>query len=132
MALVDPRHALQQAGDASQQFRVVEGFRNVVVGAAGQAADAIGVLGLGRKHDDRQVGVPRFVDAIATAHAAAQVDAAHTWQHHVQQHQVGLRLREQFDRLFGGAGGQHRVVVCAEVLNQKLHDSGLVLDDEHG
>jgi hypothetical protein len=100
--------------------------------ARAQAADAIGVLRLGRKHDDRQIRVPRLVDAVATAHAAAQIDATHPGQHHIQQHQVGLRLSEQLDRLFGGAGGQHRVVICAEVLHQKLHDSGLVLDDEHG
>src|SRR6185437_7105044 len=71
-------------------------------------------------------------DAVATADTAAEIDAAHAGQHHVQQHQVGLRLREQFDRLLGGAGGQHRVVICAEVLDEELHNSGLVLDDEHG
>jgi RNase adaptor protein for sRNA GlmZ degradation len=63
---------------------------------------------------------------------AAQVDAAHAGQHHVQQHQVRLRSAEQLDRLLGGAGGQHRVVICAEVVHQKFHNSGLVLDDEHG
>jgi hypothetical protein len=32
------------------------------------------VLRLGRKHDDRQVGIARLVDVVTTVHAAAQVD----------------------------------------------------------
>ena len=78
-----------------------------------------GVWGRAFSRARRPLGPVRLLDAVAAAHLAAQIDAAHPWQHHVQQNQVGLRLSEQLDRLFGGTGGQHRLVISAEVLHEE-------------
>ena len=87
---------------------------------------------LARQHDDRQVGIPRIVDAVARAHQAADVVAAHVGQHDVEQDDVGPRLSQHLDRLGAGRRGQDAEVVVAQVLGQKVHDAGLVVDDEHG
>jgi hypothetical protein len=99
---------------------------DVVVGAAREPANAIGMLGLGAEHDDRQVGIPRVVDGVAAPDAAADVEAAHVGQQHVQQHNVGTGAAEHLERLLAVGRGQHRVVIGAQVLDEKVHDAGLV------
>jgi hypothetical protein len=110
----------------------VERLCDVVVGAAREPANAIGMLGLGAEHDDRQVGIPRVVDGVAAPDAAADVEAAHVGQQHVQQHNVGTGAAEHLERLLAVGRGQHRVVIGAQVLDEKVHDTGLVIHDEHG
>jgi hypothetical protein len=122
----------QDCADAREQLRIVERLGHVVVRAALEAADTVDVLGLGRQHDDRQIGIPGIVDAVARADGAADLVAAHVREHDVEQDHVGAGATEQLDGLGAGGGGQDGEVVVAQVLAQELDDSGLIVDDEHG
>ena len=104
--------ALQHGLDPGRQLQGIERLRQVVVGAAQQADDPLGLVAPGRQHDDRQI--------VVCAQALQHLEAADPGQHDVQHHEIG-RVR--------GHPGQRRFAVVdrghAEALQfQELPEHG--------
>ncbi len=76
--------AAQQRADARQQFGDRERLDDIVVGAGGEAADALAFLAARGQHDDRQLPWSR-----AGAQAPAELDAGQARQHPVEDHEIG-------------------------------------------
>ena len=63
---------------------------------------------------------------------AADVDARHLGQHHVEQHEVGADGVEQVEGLGAVAGDLHPEALAGEADGQGVDEAVLVLDDEDG
>ncbi len=114
----------QHRAHAGDQLAQTVGLGDVVVGTHLEAHHGVDLAALGRDHDDRHPALgPQL---------AADVDAVHLGQHHVQQHEVGAGGVEDVQSL--GAVARH---LDEEALALQTDDEGfdeglLVLDDEDG
>ena len=114
-----------QGLDPLQQHLDAERFRDVVVGAQGEADDLVGFLGLGGEHEDRY-GSGRF----ARPKLPANVQPVHSREHQVQDDQVGrigLRAAEPFNAVVGHGDF---VALALQVVNEHLGQRPFILDDK--
>ena len=116
--------APQQRLDARHQLGDRERLGHVVVGAAAEALEHV-VLGAARgQHEDRLLGP-------LGAQLAADVEAAHARQHHVEQHQrVAARRAPRRSPSSPDVDAGRRVAVVREHVAEAGADRRLVLDDE--
>ena len=80
-----PRRAAHQRAHPRHELVRAERLRQVVVGADLEADDAVGLLGTGREHDDRN----RRRLVRSAADETADLEAVDVRQHEIQDHQIG-------------------------------------------
>ena len=101
-----------------------ERLGHVVVATKVQTADAIGLLAARRQHQHGNLHV--FCSQLP-----AQLEAAHTRQHQVEDDQVRLLLLMQRVRRFAVCRRQDLVLLEAQVVRDRAQDAGVVFDDKH-
>ena len=116
--------APQQRLESGHQLDRLERLRQIVVGAELQADDLVDDLPPRREHQD-------WRGDAALAYRAADVEAVHSRQHHVEHDQVvaaALRAREAG---FPVAGRLDAVALAAEPIREREPKPRFVLDEEH-
>src|SRR5262249_14971815 len=114
--------AAEQRADAGGELLEAEGLGQVVVGSSLQSGNAVAHLLLGGKHQDGNVS-----GGFTLAQAAADFDAVHAWQEHVEDDKVRaqtLGLVEAADAV-GGVLDMEALVTHAKA--DKVHDALLVI-----
>ena len=109
--------------DAREELLHAERFRDVVVGAAAEAAHLVRLLSARRQKDHRHLR--DFADVIEHLEAAA------LRQHQIEKHQIGTLRVKETDRLFAVAGGDGLEVFVAQIDLETLAQSRFILDDEN-
>ena len=114
--------AAQDGFDAREELHGVEGLREVVVGAAPQAPDAVGIVPAGGEHDDGHVGSP-------LANAPADLEAVGFGQHDIEKHQIGALVEARH------AGGRtirpvQGVAMASQEIPQELRQVVIVVDKQ--
>ena len=100
----------------------LERLDDVVVSTGFEADDDVDRVALGGEHDDR--------DARFEADRAADVDAAQTGQHEVQEDQIGLAIAKHLHGL-GPVGAEHRIEpLAAQHDSEHLSERKVIVDDE--
>jgi hypothetical protein len=89
--LRDQKSVLQMRADADHDFFLAEGFENVIHSAGAEAFDnVLGFLFCGDEHHGGGI------HAMTPAQLATGLKSVHPRQHHVEQHQIGLKGRVSF------------------------------------
>ena len=104
------------------QLGQAEGLGQVVVGAAGEAADAV-LLGAQGGHQHHRHGLP-------AAQFVEQAEAVDAGQHDVQQHQVEAALAQRGQALGAVLAGAHGEAAGLEVAFQVRAQLGVVFHEE--
>jgi hypothetical protein len=112
----------QDRASSEGELPRAERFRDVVVDAELQPSDPVLLGGLGRQHDDRDLGVPTDL--------ADHRPPADVGQPEVDDQQVGGAVAPQLERLGARAGCQDTEALALEVAAHEVTDLGLVLHDE--
>ena len=118
--------APQQRGDARHQLTHAERLGEVVVGAALEAEDLVGLGVARRQHQDRRAAVHG-----AGADRPADGDAVEIGQHQVEQNQIealGVGARQGVPAVVDLLD---RVAAERQVEPQQFADGRVVLDDQH-
>src|SRR5580704_19315619 len=68
---------------------------------------------------------------LSLAKLLRDLDAAHLWQHHIQQNKVEALRRRDFQRRFAIAGDTDRKHLFSQALAQQAGHFGLVFYDQH-
>ncbi len=117
--------AAEDGGDARQQLAGGEGLGHVVVGAGLEAANAV-VLRLARcEHDDRDVR-----GRLVAAQAAADLDAAGSLDHPVEDDEVGHFLGGEHQGFVAVGGGADAVALVGEPVLEQFRKGGVVFDEK--
>ena len=117
--------AAQQRLDAGDQLGQRERLDDIVVGAGGEAAHALGLLAAGGQHDDRHA-----LGVAAGAQTPAELDAGEAGQHPVEQDEIGRMVAQM---QFSVVAARHAVDLEAlglEIVAQQQGERLLVLDDQ--
>ena len=111
----------------ASRHRELERLQHVIVGAGVEALDLLlFFLGGAGQHDDR-----RF-DALL-AQLLAGLEAVHVGQAHVEHDGGGLVLGGGGEALGGGGGADGaEALLQLELLDQRLTEVGVVVDDQDG
>ena len=118
--------AAEHGPDARREHAGAEGLGDVVVGAHLEAADDVALLPLGREHDhgDRRGLRPRL-------ERATDLQTVHAREHQVEQHEVGLLVADQTQRLLAGHRREDVVALLGEVVPHQFEQVLLILHNEH-
>ena len=116
------RGAPQDGLHAAAELAHRERLRDVVVGAELEAEHLVGLLGLRGEHDDRH--------GAARADRAADVEAVHPRQHHVEHDEVEVVLAQPVERLPAVERRNDVVALLAQGIGQQLLDRQLVVDEQ--
>jgi len=108
--------------DAREQLAQAERFGYVVVSAKLKAGDAIDLVLARSEHQYRHIAL--------LAQNAADREAIQSWQHHIEDQQVGPLAAGEFERLNTVAGGEHTVALAFEVVAQCLGKGRIVFDEQ--
>ena len=114
--------AAQHRANPRDQFRHAEGLGHVIVRAQFQADDFIGFLDSGGQHDHRR--------AALFAKVAHEFEAVHLRHHDVQQHQIGLLVAGDKQRLAPVVGGDGAKAIFAEIIGDHALHTDFVIDDQ--
>ena len=114
--------AAQDRADAGDQLAGAERLDHVVVGAEFEAEDAVDLLAASGEHDDRHVG--------GRSDLAGEVAAVAVGKHHVEQDHVGSGALVGRAGLVEGARDLGVEPLPRQVLEQRLRDALLVLNDQ--
>ena len=109
--------------DARQQLAQAERLGHIIVGSQFQADDFIQLLTLGRQHENGRV-------AAADAKLPADVIAAETWQHHIQNEQMRTLLCDGVHRQVSALAGGDLEGFAFEHLFQPQRDVRVIFDDQ--
>src|SRR6266508_2262667 len=109
--------------DAREQLAQAERFGYVVVSAKLKAGDAIDLVLARSEHQYRHIAL--------LAENAADREAIQSWQHHIEDQQVGPLAAGEFERLNTVAGGEHTVALAFEVVAQCLGKGRIVFDEQY-
>ena len=112
--------------DARLQFTHAERLGEVVIGAAVEPDDDVGLGVAGGEHQDGRVGV-----RAGRAHRAAERDAVEPGQHHVEHEQVECRRPRDVEGLAPVPEVLDREACQPQVELQQFTDGRIVLHDEH-
>ena len=104
---------------------VEKGFGDVIVGAAVQAADLVGLFATRGQHQDRQSAGGRQAPDLTT-----HLDAGHERQHPVEQDDIGLLLGNAEQRFLTVLRFRNGKAFPLQIVSQKGDERGLVLHDE--
>ena len=116
-----------QAGfEGVEQFHIVEGLGDVVVGPQVHAFAKVRFFGLGRQEDEGNVGCFRLL-AQDVEHAKA-VEFGH---HDIAEDEVGFFAQGDVDPFLAVFGCQHLVVRQFQDLCQVVSDLGIILNDQN-
>ena len=115
----------QQRAHARHQLVRAERLREVVVGAQLEADDALGLLGAGGQHDDRD----RRGRLVGTKQPA-DLQAVDVRQHQVEHQQLRRTRRDRLQRLAAGGGALGEETGLVEITSDELGDVRIVLDDQ--
>ena len=118
-----PAHQLPRAGD---QIGRLVGLADVLVGAGGEAADAVADFGLARQQNHR-----RRAGAWSLANFTQQLDAVGVGQQDVEDDQGELVLGERFAGVRAGGAWRDGKPRRFQRLDEIHADSQAVVDDEH-
>ena len=113
----------QRLSDDDGEFVEVERFADVVVGPQPHGVDGRFEAAVGGHHDDHDLLIV-FLDLFQDLNA---VDARHL---DIEQHQIGLFLPNQAQRLFAVTGGNDLVALLLQILLQRPADQVFVVDDQ--
>ena len=113
-----PQHRLHAAAELAHRERLGD----VVVRAELEAEHLVDLLGLRREHDDRH--------GAARADRAADVEAVHARQHHVEHDEVEVVLAQPVERLPAVERGNDVVALLAQRIGQELLDGLLVVHEQ--
>ena len=116
----------QQRADARQELRHRERLDDVIVGAGGEAAHALGLLAARGEHDDRQC-----LSFRARAQPPDQLDAGQARQHPVDDGEVRRVLLELEVRLVAAHRRLDGITLRLEIVAQEERQRLLVLDDQN-
>jgi hypothetical protein len=117
----------EEGFDAGEEFELVDGFGEEVVGAGFDAAFDVAELVEGGDHEDGDVagfGVG--------FEAAADFEAGHAGHHDVEEDEVGFDLGDFFEGIDAINGDVEGAVEGFEVGEKELDVLGDVVDDEDG
>src|SRR5439155_17197298 len=87
-----------------------------------KAGDAIDLVLARSEHQYRHIAL--------LAENAADREAIQSWQHHIEDQQVGPLAAGEFERLNTVAGGEHTVALAFEVVAQCLGKGRIVFDEQ--
>ncbi len=118
--------APQQRAHARHQLRHRERLHDIIVGADGQAAHALGFLAARGQHDDRQVA-----RLVARAQSAADFEAGDAGQHPVEDDEIGRRFGDQRLRFVAAFGALDDIAFRLEIIGQQQRQRLLVLHHQH-
>ena len=116
---LDPGGPPQQCPDTGLQLQNVEGLGEIVVRAALKTHELVGVLALGRQHDDGHVG------KLPDLHAGLQ--PVHLRHHHIQNDEVEPSLPGQLQRRRAVIGALHLVALIFQVEFHALYQGLFVI-----
>ena len=114
----------KRGADPRQQLVDVERLDDVVVGAAVECRQLVGLAAPHGEHDDGHGG--------ERSEATHRLQPVGSRQGQVEEHEIRWPLLGEHDRLLGGAGLDHRVAVRAEARRQRDAERRVVLDHHHG
>ena len=114
--------ATQHGAHPRKKLAGAEGLGEVVVGAQLEAEDAVDLLALGGKHDDRNhrlgADFPREGEPVLAGQA------------HVEEHQVDAAGSERFAHVAAVRRRDHLELVPDEIVADHLPGGGVVVDGE--
>jgi hypothetical protein len=110
----------------------VERLGEVVVGALGEAAHAVGFRAAPAEHDHREVGVVAPGRAVSRADLPQNVETWRVGQQQVEKQEVGLLVVAEAQRVRSARRGQGAVTIGGQVIAQQLERRGVVLADDYG
>ncbi len=118
--------ASQDRLHAGEEHPGAEGLGHVIVGAELQARHDVGLLALGREHDDgdalrRLVGLEHPAD----------LEPVEAGQHQVEDDEIGPVGAGGLDGLLAGADRYDIVAVLREIVPDKLEDILFIIDDQY-
>ena len=116
--------ATQQAIQPRRQFGEGKRFRQVVIGAAAQALDAL--LDIAERGQDQGRGA-----VAAGAQGAQQFQAFQARQHAVEHQRVVVLVGRQVQTVRAGGGVIDAVPGLAQALGDELGDQGFIFDQQH-
>ena len=121
-ALAVRRHTAQDGLHARQQFARLEGLGQVVVGAEFEADHAVHHVAARGEHDDRQLAL--------LADGAAEFEAVHLGQHHVEDRGVEAAAAQQRQPGAGPGGVLQLEPGPREVRRQRRAEKFVVVDQQ--
>jgi len=117
-----PARAPQHRADTRDHFARTEWFADVVVGAELEPEQPVDLVDARGDHDDRHVG--------ERAHLAAHGHAIHAGQHHVEEHQRGIRCPRLEHRARAVAHDARGEASVQQIIGENARELRLVLHDE--
>ena len=112
--------------DARNQLVRTERLGDVIVGANLESADAIRFLGARRQHDDRHSG-----GGLVCAQRLADIEAAHSRQHDVENDDVHRMVADVGERLVAGRRHVRRPAGFLQVMRDEVRDIAIVFGNEN-
>jgi hypothetical protein len=118
------RRAAQEGADAGGELLVLEGLREVVIGAGLEADDLIGHGIEGGQHEHGRAESP-------AAELPGDDEAAPLWEADVEDDEVGLLVEGRGQARLAVDGGAHVIAVGRERPAQDLQDFRPIFDDKN-
>ena len=116
--------AAEKVAHAQQKFLRLERFHQIIVTACREALDAVGALGAGGEHQDRNV-VARAAERFRKA------DATLPRHHHIEDDEVEDEAAHAFARFRRVGGGGHAIAMGDEIGVEQGPDAAVVIDHEN-
>ena len=123
LATAVPRVPAQLRLATRHELERAEGFDHVVVRAAGEALDLIGLAVAGGEHDDG-------IGALG-ADGAEQLEAVHIGKHDIEHSEVELPLQDETGGIGAVIRQRHIESLIAQVNSHEVGDGLLVVHDEN-
>jgi len=117
------RRSPQDRVDARHQFLDVERLRHIVIGPQLETADLVTALAFRGDHDHRA--------SAPLPHQAAQLEAALSRKHDVEQDQVWQERSTRDECVVSVRGVPYDKPIDDEVVGEYFRDSGIVFDNEN-
>jgi hypothetical protein len=117
------RRAPKLGFDAGEELDHFERLRDVVVRPQLQADDLVHDLPPGGEHYDRSLDV-------SLAKLAQHVEAAHPWQHDVEQHEIEALGAGALEAALAVGTRVDGVAFAGEAIGERQDEPGLVFDEE--
>ena len=113
--------------DPCRQYLWAERLRNIIIGTQLKPGNDIGFLTLCRQHDNGHI-----TGLLVASQIAGHLKAVHSWQHEVQNNEIGSGLLCNFYGLFTALGRQDGISLVFQVVFNQFNDVFFIINDQDG